>query len=49
MNTLFLGCGKMGSIILNNLINEKSVKSSKLKIIRTGENDISQELVQKKY
>ena len=34
MNTLFLGCGKMGSIILNNMISEKSVKASKTIILR---------------
>ena len=49
MNTLFLGCGKMGSIILNNMINEKSVKASKVKIIEKGPKDISQQLVKKKY
>ena len=39
----------MGSIILNNLINEKSIKSSKIKIIEKGQKDISQDLVKKKY
>ena len=36
-------------IILNNLINEKSIKSSKIKIIEKGQKDISQDLVKKKY
>lgn len=33
MNILFLGCGKMGSIILNNIIDEKSVWRAKISII----------------
>lgn len=49
MNTLFLGCGKMGSIILNNLINEKSVKSSKIKIIKKDNQDDLETLKKKKY
>jgi len=38
MNTLFLGCGKMGSIILNNMISEKSIKSSKITILKRTHN-----------
>lgn len=58
MNILFLGCGKMGSIILNNIIDEKSVWRAKISIIEKRKdikvakgkiyNDLS-ELKNKKY
>lgn len=32
-NILFLGCGKMGSIVMNNLLDEKVAKASQIKVI----------------
>jgi len=58
MNVLFIGCGKMGSIIANNLILEKSIKAKKLSVIeKSDQNKISganyfknsKELADKKY
>lgn len=36
-NILFLGCGKMGSIIANNLVNEKSFKASQISVIKKSD------------
>ena len=58
MNILFIGCGKMGLAIANNLINEKSFKTSEISVLKpTSKNQIkgvkyyqkSQELSDEKY
>jgi pyrroline-5-carboxylate reductase len=36
-NILFLGCGKMGSIILNNLVEESGFEASKIKVIKKSD------------
>jgi pyrroline-5-carboxylate reductase len=41
-NILFLGCGKMGSILANNLVEEKCVKASQIKVLKHSQkNQIS--------
>lgn len=37
MNILFLGCGKMGSILAKNLLEEKVAKPSQIKVIKQSE------------
>lgn len=38
MNILFLGCGKMGSVILGNIIEEKSAKTKNITILEKNTN-----------
>lgn len=38
-NILFLGCGKMGSILANNLLEEKAALPSQIKVIKKSENN----------
>jgi len=38
-NILFLGCGKMGSILAKNLVEEKSFKPSQIKVIEKSDNN----------
>jgi pyrroline-5-carboxylate reductase len=37
MKTLFLGCGKMGSIILNNLVEESGFEASDIKVLEKSD------------
>jgi pyrroline-5-carboxylate reductase len=58
MNILFIGCGKMGSAILKNLVDQKSFKTSQISVLKpTSKNQIKEvkyykklkQLTEKKY